>query len=113
MINTKIQILMLLNIILLSCNNSNKRAIIEASREASLGEMSLKLYDDQTFELESRGLRQTDRFFGTYTIINDTITFSYHSIIPKAGNKAVITPHSISYFNGVYSESMKITLNKL
>jgi hypothetical protein len=91
-----------------------KNPILLADREAPLGWIYLRIYEDSTFEFESRGLeRQGTIYPGTMDLISDTIVFHYSDSIPTAGDKAILTENSVSYFGGKYSESVQIKLNKL
>ncbi|MFC3756507.1 hypothetical protein ACFONJ_11065 [Chryseobacterium tructae] len=85
-----------------------------ADREAPLGWISLKMYDDKSFEFISQGMmRDKDIYKGSYKLKNDTLYFKYRDSIPKAGSKAVIDKDFVSYINGSYPESVQIKLNKL
>lgn len=99
------------------CSNEKKeqekRPVLLADREAPLGWVYLKVYEDKTFDFVLTGLRDKTDYPGTYRISKDTIFFSYTDSIPKAGKTAIITEHSVSYLDGDYPESVVITLNKL
>lgn len=96
-----------------SCKNENKEVLL-ADREAPLGWVYLKLYDDKSFEFISQGMmRDKDIYRGNYDFKNDTLYFKYNDSIPKAGSKAVIQKGFINYINGNYPESLKVRLNKL
>ena len=84
-----------------------------ADREAPLGWVYLRIYEDSTFEFESRGLRTGTIYPGTIDLKNDTIIFYYADSIPSAGTKAVIGDKRVSYINGEYHESVEIKVNKL
>src|SRR5688572_26076367 len=82
--------------LLSSCNSrtsdkmESKKAILLADREAPLGWIYLRIYEDSTFEFESRGLeRQGTIYPGTIDLIGDTIVFHYRDSIPIAGDKAI------------------------
>ena len=76
--------------------------------------MYLRIYNDNTFEFESRGLeRKGDVYSGMLELKNDTLYFNYNDSIPKAGDRAVLTEKSDSYFNGEYPESLMIRKNEL
>jgi len=99
--------------LLLSCKN-DKKAILLADREAPLGWIYLKIYDDKSFEFISQGMvRDKNIYQGTYEFKNDTLYFKYKDSIPKAGSKAIINNGFISYLNGSYPESIQIKLNHL
>ena len=99
-----------------SCNQrtETKETILLADREAPLGWVYLRVYKDKTFEFESRGLeRKGDIYAGTIELKNDTIYFHYSDLIPKAGNKAILTKNVVSYFSGEYPERLEIKKNEL
>ena len=74
----------------------------------------LRIYKDNTFEFESRGLeRRGDVYQGTMTKKKDTLYFTFVDSIPKAGSKAIIKNNFLSYFGGEYSESLEIKRTKL
>ena len=101
---------LLLILILTSCNQAkNRETILLADREAPLGWVYLRIYKDNTFEFESRGLeRRGDIYSGKIELKIDTIYFKYSDLIPRAGNKAVLTEKFVSYFNGEYPEELEI-----
>lgn len=111
-----IALIILLVIIGCSQNHSDKRgkkAVLLADREAPLGWIYLRIYQDKSFEFESRGLRTRTVYFGTFKLDSDTLIFHYKDSIPKAGSKAVISNGYVSYIDGEYSESVEIKLNEL
>jgi hypothetical protein len=100
------------------CKNNNeqhkKKPILLADRDAPLGWIYLRIYDDSTFQFESRGLeRQGDIYSGKVKITTDTLFFNYTDSIPKAGKTAVYNSTRIAYIDGQYPESMLITLNEI
>ncbi len=99
-----------------SCNNVKikhpKTPVLLADREAPLGWVYLKLYDDQSFDLIYKGLRDKEIYSGTYRISEDTLHFKYRDSIPKAGKTALINKFSVSYIDGEYSESVALKMNK-
>ncbi len=100
-------------LIITSCKNEKKEVLL-ADREAPLGWVYLKMYDDKSFEFISQGMmRDKDIYTGNYELENDTIYFKYSDSIPKAGSKAVIEKGFINYINGNYPESVEVKLNKL
>jgi len=106
--------LIILVLFLISCSEKRERnELLSADREAPIGWIYLKIYDDNSFEFISRGLRDEEIFDGTYKIENDTIIFTYKGKIPVAGSKAIITENYVNFINGKYPESVKIKLNKL
>lgn len=95
-------------------NAEDKIAVLLADREAPLGWVYLRVFEDKSFEFESRGLeRQGEIFSGTIELITDTIIFNYKDSIPQAGTKAVIGNGRISFIDGEYPESVEIKLNEL
>lgn len=100
-------------LIILSCKDERKEVLL-ADREAPLGWIYLKIYDDKSFEFISKGImRDNDIYKGNYELKNDTLYFKYNDSIPKAGSKAIIQNGYVSYINGSYPESVQIKLNKL
>jgi hypothetical protein len=105
--------LLYLILIIISCKEDKKEVLL-ADREAPLGWIYLKMYDDKTFEFISRGMmRDNDIYKGSYELKSDTLYFKYNDSIPKAGSKAVIDKGFVNYINGSYHESIQIKLNKL
>ncbi|MFP3834820.1 hypothetical protein [Chryseobacterium sp. SIMBA_028] len=108
----KLRILYLI-LIIISCKDDKKEVLL-ADREAPLGWIYLKMYDDKSFEFISQGmLMDKDIYKGSYELNNDTLYFKYRDSIPKAGSKALIKDGSVNYINGAYPESVHIKLNKL
>ena len=100
-------------LMIISCKDKKKEVLL-AGREAPLGWMYLKMYDDKSFEFISQGMmRDKDISTGNYELKNDTIYFKYKDSIPRAGSKAVIEKGFVNYINGTYPESVEIKLNKL
>ncbi|MET3536176.1 hypothetical protein [Chryseobacterium limigenitum] len=109
----KIRFLYLIFLLLINCKNE-KKAVLLADREAPLGWIYLKMYDDKSFEFISQGMmRDKDIYKGIYELKNDTLYFKYNDSIPRAGSKAVIKKGFVDYINGNYPESIEIKLNKL
>ncbi|MBB6331036.1 hypothetical protein HNP24_001986 [Chryseobacterium sediminis] len=105
--------LLYLILIFTSCKEDKKEVLL-ADREAPLGWIYLKMYNDKTFEFISKGMmRDNDIYKGSYELKNDTLYFKYNDSIPKAGSKAVIDKGFVNYINGSYHESVQIKLNKL
>jgi hypothetical protein len=98
-----------------SCSNpgQKKEAVLLADREAPLGWVYLRMYKDNSFEFESRGLRNKDVYTGSFKLKGDTVFFAYRDSIPKAGKTAIIAPKSVWYIDGLYHESVEIKLNQL
>jgi hypothetical protein len=116
--NTKFYHLVVFLIILLShynCYNPKRsiKAVLLADREAPLGWVYLKMYDDHSFQFISRGLRERTVYEGTFKLNSDTILFSYRNSVPRAGKTAIIKVYSVDYIDGEYPESVEIKLNKL
>lgn len=99
--------------IVISCKNERKEVLL-ADREAPLGWIYLKMYDDKSFEFISQGMMwDKDIYTGSYKLKNDTLYFKYKDSIPKAGSKAVIKKGFVNYMDGNYPESVEVKLNKL
>lgn len=99
--------------IIVSCKNEKKEVLL-ADREAPLGWVYLKMYDDKSFEFISQGMmRDKDIYRGNYELKNDTLYFNYKGSIPKAGSKALIEKGFINYINGSYPERVEVKFNKL
>lgn len=95
-------------------NLKNESAILLADREAPLGWVYLRIFNDSTFEFESRGLeRRGDIYAGKAKITSDSIFFYYKGSIPKAGSKAVYSDKYVAFTNGAYPEKVEISLSKL
>lgn len=106
-------ILLIMLLLTLSCRNQ-KQEVLLADREAPLGWIYLKMYDDKSFEFISNGLiRSDDKYPGTYELKNDTFYFTYNGLAPRAGSKAIIANGFVNYFGGKYPERIEIKLNKL
>ncbi len=104
-------------LLVIACDHEEKRStkepILLADREAPLGWIHLKIYEDSTFEFISSGLRDKTVYPGTVTIHDDTLEFHYQDSIPKAGTRAVVTDRVVFYIAGEYPEAPEIKLNKL
>lgn len=109
----KIRFICLILLLIISCKEE-KKAVLLADREAPLGWIYLKMYDDYTFDFISRGaLRDEDIYSGNYNIEKETIYFKYKDPIPNAGSKAIIKNGYVSYLDGKYRESVEIKLNNI
>jgi len=111
-----VYILVILVSIFFSCKKSarfEKTPILLADREAPLGWIYLRIYEDSTFEFISAGLRNKTVYPGEVTIKDDTLFFHYIDSIPKAGSIAVFKSNAVAYINGSYPERIEIKLNKL
>jgi hypothetical protein len=98
---------------MISCKD-NRKEVFSADREAPLGWIYLKMYDDKSFEFISQGMmRDKDIYIGNYKLKNDTLYFKYKDSIPNAGSKAIIRKGFVYYLNGNYSENLQIKLNNL
>jgi len=115
--NKFLAVIVFIFITLSSCANAkkekNKKSVLSADREAPLGWVYLKVYEDKSFDFVLTGLRDKIEYSGTYRLNKDTIFFTYADSIPKAGKTAIITKNSVSYIDGEYPESVVIKLNKL
>lgn len=96
-----------------SRNPKLKSAVLLADREAPLGWVYVRLFADQTFEFESRGLFTGTIYPGRYTVSGDTVFFNYSDSAPTAGSIAVITNKHLAFINGTYPERVEIKLNTL
>ena len=109
----------ILTCLLCSCVETNKRVgenkdpILLADREAPLGWVYLRIFNDSTFEFESRGLRTGIIYPGKVKITSDTLYFEYLDSIPKAGSKAIYSDKYVVYTNGEYPERVQIKLSEL
>ena len=109
----KFNFICLILIIITSCKEE-KKTVLLADREAPLGWIYLKMYDDYTFDFISRGaLRDEDIYSGNYNIKSDTVYFKYNDSIPNAGSRAIIKDGFVNYLNGKYRESVEIKLNNI
>ncbi len=111
-------ILLLGSLIITQCsyerNFEEKKAILLADREAPLGWIYLRIYEDNTFEFESRGLERKGTIYpGTIKINNDTLVFNYTDSVPRAGKTAIISKASVIYLDGEYQESLNIKTNNI
>lgn len=104
-------------LIIISCSTKNKEnekeLLLLADREAPLGWVYLRIYQDSTFEFESRGLRTSIVYNGKAEIDKYQISFNYSDSIPKAGSLAIYDKNTVYYTNGDYPERVGITLTKL
>jgi hypothetical protein len=106
----------ILIILIISCNQKarfEKRPILLADREAPLGWIYLRIYEDSTFEFISAGLRSKTVYPGHVYIKHDTLFFHYVDSIPKAGSIAIFNSNVVAYINGSYPERIEIKLNKI
>ncbi|MEO8516905.1 MAG: hypothetical protein ABI426_09175 [Flavobacterium sp.] len=100
--------------LMINCKGrSDENAILLADREAPMGWISLKIYNDNTFEFISSGLFSDDVYPGTVRISNDTLYFKYSEKIPKSGKTAVINKRYVTYIDGKYTEMIEIKRNKI
>ena len=112
----KIRKLLILILVCCSCDQQTKKkvAILLADREAPLGWVYLRIYEDKTFEFESRGLERKGKIYaGKIDLKNDTIYFHYADSVPKAGSIAIISKNTVSYSGGLYPETLGIKKNEL
>lgn len=96
---------------LICCKRSDKDTILLADREAPLGWIYLKMYNDNTFEFISKGFIFDDVYPGTYELSHDTIYFEYSEKIPEAGKIALIHKNFVKYIAGTYPENVIIKRN--
>lgn len=95
-----------------NCNkNSEKIAILLADREAPIGWISLKIYEDKSFEFISKGIFLDDVHTGIVKINHDTLYFKYHEEIPNLGKTAIINKKYIEFLDS--PELIEIKLNKI
>lgn len=106
-----------MTLLLISCNSKTRieerKPILVADREAPLGRIYLRIYQDSTFEFESAGLRTKSIYAGKAEIGSDTIRFNYQDSIPKAGKTAVYNKYLVAYIDGDYPERIEIKMSKL
>ena len=107
------KILTLIILLFLFSCKKEKEVVLSADREAPLGWIYLNMYDDNSFDFVSKGLRNKKIYSGNYKIKEDTIYFKYKYSIPTAGNIAVLENGYIRYINGKYHEFVEIKINKL
>lgn len=102
-------------LLIISCSTKNKEKefLLQADREAPLGWVYLRIYQDSTFEFESRGLRTSTVYKGKAEIDKYQIRFDYNDSIPKAGNYAIYDKNTVYYTHGEYPERVEITFSKL
>lgn len=95
--------------ILCNCKQkSEKNTILTADREAPMGWVKLKIYEDQTFEFITSGFREDVIYPGKVKRSNDTLYFEYSGKTPKVGKIGVIKNNFITYIKGTYVESLQI-----
>lgn len=109
----KISLLLLMTLFFCSCSDKKDKIVLSADREAPLGWIFLNLYDDNSFEFISKGLRNKQIYLGNYRLKEDTIYFSYKDSIPNVGNIAILGNGHVRYINGQYHEIVEIKINKL
>lgn len=89
-----------LSFLLCSCGTlqkqQDKKPILLADREAPLGWVYLKVYEDKSFDFILTGLRDKTVYPGTWRLNKDTIFFTYRDSIPAAGKTAIISEYSVS-----------------
>lgn len=100
-------------LVMISCKDDKKEVLL-ADREAPLGWIYLKMYDNKSFEFISQGmLRDKEVYQGNYELKSDTLYFTYQDSIPKVGSKAIIDGDFVNYLNESYPERVQIKLNHL
>lgn len=87
--------------------------ILSADREAPLGWVYLRIYQDSTFEFESAGLRKGEIYKGKAQITEDLIYFNYIDSVPKAGQTAIYDKNTVMYIDGKYLERVRISYSDL
>jgi hypothetical protein len=87
--------------------------ILSADREAPLGWVYLRIYQDSTFEFESAGLRNGEIYKGKALITEDLICFNYIDSVPKAGQTAIYDKNTVMYIDGKYLERVGISHSDL
>ena len=97
--------------VLTSCKkeDSKRNLLLSADREAPIGWIYLNLYDNDSFEFISKGVRNGSNYIGTYKIKNDSIYFKYKDSIPSAGSTAVLRDNLVIYVDGKYPERLQIS----
>jgi hypothetical protein len=81
-------------------NREDKKTILHASREAPLGWLYFELYSDSSFKATSAGLRDADKYHGTYQLHFDTLFLTYKDSIPKAfGKEILIENHNLRFLD--------------
>ncbi|GCD78995.1 hypothetical protein [Schleiferia thermophila] len=115
----KVSLVVIASLTITSCNSSSKTTekptLLRADREAPLGWMSLRIYNDSTFNLTSHGLRKqySKEYLGKVIITKDTLYFNYNDSIPKAGSTAVYNDKVVGFIDGEYPERLEIRMTKL
>jgi hypothetical protein len=104
-------------LLIVSCSTKNKEEkkelLLLANREAPLGWLHLRVYNDSTFEFESSGLRTSTIYKGKALIDKYQIQFNFFDSVPKAGSLAIYDKHTVYFTNGLYPERLGVTLTKL
>lgn len=109
----KFNLIILILLLTISCKEE-KKGVLLADREAPLGWIYLKMYDDYTFDFISRGVLRDENIYSvSYNVRSDTVYFKYKDSIPHAGSMAVIKDGFVIYLNGKYHESVEIKLNNI
>jgi hypothetical protein len=81
-------------------NPDDKELILHASREAPLGWLYFELYSDSTFMVTNAGLRDADKYHGTYQLHFDTLFLTYQDSIPKAfGREILIEKNNLRFLD--------------
>ena len=93
--------------------NDDRAIILSADREAPLGWVYLRIYQDSTFEFESAGLRKGEIYKGKAIITEDLIRFDYIDSVPKAGQTAIYDKNTVMYIDGKYLERVGISHSDL
>lgn len=73
-----------------SVKTDDKKSILHASQEAPLGWRYFELYSDSTFMATSAGLRDADKYHGTFQLHFDSLFLTYKDSIPKNFGKEIL-----------------------
>jgi hypothetical protein len=90
-----------------------KKPLLLADREASIGWVILNIFADSTFQYTSGGARNITDYTGYVQIQNDTLYFQYKDSIPVVGKIAIIKNNYVVYIAGTYREHLEIKFNDL
>ena len=93
--------------------NDDRVTILSADREAPLGWVYLRIYQDSTFEFESAGLRKGEIYKGKALITEDLICFNYKDSVPNAGQTAIYDKNTVMFIDGKYLERVRISHSDL
>lgn len=93
-----------------SKNKIEKVPILLADREAPMGWVYLKIYEDSTFQFTLTGLRKNlaKDYSGKVIIRGDSLFFTYTDSVPRAGKTAIFNDKTVAYIDGKYPERVEI-----